>query len=178
MMLKFGRLIDDEYFICDIHTLHLGVVDALYGKEKEISNDSSSEESSDDEESGDKESDDEESDYWESDDDESDDNESDDDESNEFGLLDIKETIKRMRKIILHFKRSAVQNEMLQKQAKKDLGKELKLLLDVRTRWGSLFDAASRFLKMVVPIQKTLNHKDISKKLVWEESDTEKLSVS
>ena len=42
-------------------------------------------------------------------------------------------------------------------------GRELKLKLDSKTRWGSLHDACERFLKLLGPVKEALNHREMTK---------------
>ena len=54
-------------------------------------------------------------------------------------------------------KRSPTKNDdTLQPYVKKELGKELTLILDCKTRWNSLVDMLSRFQRLRGPVQKAL----------------------
>ena len=50
---------------------------------------------------------------------------------------DVNSLIKKTRKIVKKFRKSEIMNEALMKEAKKNLGKEKRLVLDVKTRWNS-----------------------------------------
>ena len=54
------------------------------------------------------------------------------------------------------FRRSPLKNENLQKYVKEEIGHELQLILDVKTRWNSLENMLVRFLKLRIPICKAL----------------------
>jgi hypothetical protein len=66
---------------------------------------------------------------------------------------EIDETVKKLRAIVRIFCRSPVNNDTLQKYTKQDLGKELLLIIDCKTRWSSLLAMLQQFLvlKLVVP---------------------------
>jgi len=75
----------------------------------------------------------------------------------EANLLDnISPIINKVRRIVRMFKRSPTKNDILQKYILEDHGKELKLLLDCRTRWSSLFTMLERFNFVSISIQKCL----------------------
>ena len=83
---------------------------------------------------------------------------------NEQGVLrpDYENIVKKVRKVCKLFRQSPVKNdESLQVQIKKNLGKELNLLLDVRTRWNSLVKMIRRFLLLEKEVRHALL--DISK---------------
>jgi hypothetical protein len=57
----------------------------------------------------------------------------------------------------MYFKRSPTKNDtILQKYVKAEYGKEIKLLLDCKTRWNSLLDKLERFILLKTCIQKSL----------------------
>uniref|UniRef100_A0A8D8YA29 BED-type domain-containing protein n=1 Tax=Cacopsylla melanoneura TaxID=428564 RepID=A0A8D8YA29_9HEMI len=69
----------------------------------------------------------------------------------------ISEVIKKVRKVVVHFKRSSTKNDtILQKYVRAEKGKELSLILDVKTRWNSLLDMIERFVLLKSCIQKAL----------------------
>ena len=69
--------------------------------------------------------------------------------------------ISKVRKIVRFFRISPLRNDYLQKIIKDDLGTELTLLADVRTRWSSLFLSLERFHKIRVQVKKALVHFDM-----------------
>lgn len=64
--------------------------------------------------------------------------------------------IKRVRKVVKIFKKSPVKNAILQTYVKQELGKELQVAMDCKTRWSSLADMLERFLKLKSAITKAL----------------------
>lgn len=71
-------------------------------------------------------------------------------------VSDIKPALYEMRKLIKFFKYSTVRTEILLKHVKQKEGKELKLILDVKTRWNTLASAIQRFLKLIDCINNAL----------------------
>lgn len=62
-----------------------------------------------------------------------------------------------MRAIVRIFRRSPTKNDaILQPYVKRELGKELSLVLDCRTRWNSLYDMLARFIQLRNPVQKAM----------------------
>jgi DNA gyrase/topoisomerase IV subunit A len=61
-----------------------------------------------------------------------------------------------VRKIVCLFCRSPVKNDLFQKYAMQDLGKELTVIVDCKTRWSSLLAMLNRFLVMRGVVQKNL----------------------
>lgn len=69
----------------------------------------------------------------------------------------INDIIKRVRRIVIYFKRSRTKNDVvLQKYVKCKHGKELSLLLDYKTRWNSLLTMLERFVLLKSNIQKAV----------------------
>ena len=68
----------------------------------------------------------------------------------------ISAAIKTVRKDVKFFRKSPKSNEFLQENIKKEFGKELKLILDVRTRWNSLYAMLERYVKVRMCVVKTL----------------------
>lgn len=56
--------------------------------------------------------------------------------------------VDRIRKIVKLFRRSPTKNDVLQKYVTNEIGHELNVILDCKTRWNSLFDMLKRFLKL------------------------------
>jgi hypothetical protein len=171
VMKSFGMKILSEYIQCDDHGVHLGVTKVLY---QNITSDSSNGEKEISEQFCDEGSADE--------NDDEDIQEVDDDNGEEEGdENDIAghymPTIKRMRKIVNHFRRSSVHNEVLQRFVFNDKKKTLKLISDSKTRWGSLYDACKRFLDLSGPIEETIHLLNLSVTLPWNEIDTDRLKV-
>lgn len=174
-MQLFGKMAASEYWICDNHTAQLGVVKTIYDRkeqpkkadvtgadENESGDESESQSGSESESENETES-----------------------EPEEIQLnLNYQPTLKKMRKISGLFRRSSIKNEILQKYVKdndREKGtqpREKRLLLDVCTRWGSLYDACLRFQQLLGPVRKALDHKEIKKANSWTDDDTERLNVS
>lgn len=156
VMLKVGKLVNAEHQVCFAHGIHLAVCDLLY--EKTTSNTSANEPTNAD-------------------------SDDDDDEDLESGLViengrvpdltndqNIKDVIKKVRKVVLIFKRASLKNDtILQKYVRIEQGKELTLLLDCKTRWNSLFTMLERFALLKVSVQKALI--DLNNPVLLEESD-------
>lgn len=101
----------------------------------------------------------------EDEDDGSDTTESDTDSANEeedrYRLVRVREernasSVEGVRKIARYFHKSTVSNDKLKECMKRDLGKELSLVLDCRTRWNSLADMLDRYILLHRPVTKTL----------------------
>lgn len=178
-MVAFGRLFEFTYLLCWNHALHLAVSDIIY-KKKNVSSGfqfislSSELAEPTDPSNSEKELSDMDSDCDESDSDieTAPDNEDNDVDENRYGNV-----IRKMRMIIKLFRLSPVRNSILQKNIKRKLNKELSLIIDTPTRWNSLFESASRFLRVVECIIQSLSHKDINKAGIWSQQDTVILQV-
>lgn len=172
-MVAFGNMIASEYVQCNDHGIHLGVTKVLYLKKKPA--DASVDDDEDEDvtfvECG--------SDEDDEDVPEAFDDEESDDEIEEHSLQMVfayQPTITKLRKIVSLFHRSSVKNEILQKFVKRmNDGRELKLKLDSKTRWGSLHDACERFLKLLGPVKEALNHREIEKNHLWADNDSKRL---
>lgn len=65
--------------------------------------------------------------------------------------------LRKVRSVVLLFKRSPTKNDtILQKYVQLETGKELVLLLDVKSRRNSLLTIVSRFVELKTSIQKAL----------------------
>lgn len=64
--------------------------------------------------------------------------------------------IKKVRKIVKLFKKSPTKNDLLQTYMTKDLGKNITLLLDCKTRWSSLADMLTTFNQVRLCVSKAL----------------------
>lgn len=153
-MTKFGRLAPTEAQTCYTHGLHLAVCDVLYTKQVGNSTAPDAGLSSDDMTDL----------SANSDTDVSDESDDDHDERSAIHLgaaevefkydgdgvpeLDLKwcEVISKFRKECRTFRKSALKSEILQEYVKKEHGKELKPLLDVKVRWNSMEAMLSRFV--------------------------------
>lgn len=142
VMVKYGRIISAESQCCYNHAIHLTVVDTFY---KEINRNHVEDDSSGDEDS-----------------EGAVDSESDaDDYIEDTYIFKNRQThataITEMRKAIKFFIKSPLRTETLTKHVIVQEGKELKLLLDVKTRWSSLVISIERFLKLIIPINTALS---------------------
>lgn len=138
-MQKIGRLIAPKQQLCLAHGLHLAVVDVLY-KGTSTYNTEPQESSSEDDE----------------------------DLFDHFEItlsevqveitkkFHIKPIIEKVRKAVRMFRKSPSKNEILQSYVKQEKGKELKLILDCRTRWNTLFEMCQRFCDLEIPVKKAL----------------------
>jgi len=80
--------------------------------------------------------------------------------------------IEKIRKIVRIFRRSPTRNDdFLQKHVKAELGKELKLILDCKTRWNSLLFMLERFYQLKSCVQKALIDVKIEISFTKEELD-------
>ena len=71
--------------------------------------------------------------------------------------------MKKVRVIIKKFRSSPVKNDSLQEEVKKKHGKELRVILDCKTRWSSLHSMAERFLLLEDPLNKVLDDLGLEK---------------
>ncbi|KAL0859841.1 hypothetical protein ABMA27_010181 [Loxostege sticticalis] len=148
VMKKFGRESPSEMILCLNHAIHLGVVDTFYKKRQATSAVSSSEDTDD--------SDDEIMENKNSSDDEADDNASYDTNFRLQPIDEIKRVLDETRSLVKLFRKSPLKNIQLQNYVKAEFGKELSLLLDVKTRWNSIIVMAERFLKLKNCVKKAL----------------------
>jgi len=82
----------------------------------------------------------------------------------------IEPLIVKVRRAVRIFRQSPTKNDMyLQKYVKEEHGKELKLILDCRTRWNSLLLMLERFYKLKNSIQKALI--DVKADIVFSKED-------
>jgi hypothetical protein len=157
VMQKFGKLISCDLQLCYCHGIHLAVCDVMYLKKK------------------------------------CDDNVVDTDAVNNFEDVemevdvavtsheffsifdqdqdvhlteDLHFVVHKVRSIVRSFKKSPVKLDLLQKYIIKDFGKELHLILDTKTRWNSLVDMLSRFMKIVNSIKKAMIDLNMTKNII------------
>jgi hypothetical protein len=142
VMQKYGRIISSESQLRHNHGIHLAITDVLYKKvragEGETNNDETCDNDSDED---------------------SDEYDFDDIIEEEFpkNKTKIGSALDMSRKLIKFFKRSTVRDPILQKHVLEYLKKELKLILDVKTRWNSLVpNMIERLLKLKPCIKKAL----------------------
>lgn len=173
VMVKFGYLSDFEYLQCMNHGIHLAVIETVFKKitpetvtiedsDVDSSNlsslsDNSTDASSEASNQSHNSDDDSEQDYV---------------PAGAYG-----ETVSRMRKVVILFKGSPTSNAILQKIIKTNCGKNLQLLLDVKTRWNSLVKSAKRFQEVEDSIVEALAHKKIGKAELWNSQDSKTLKV-
>ena len=154
VMCKMGRILKLHHQLCHAHGLHLAVCDIIYKKKVEEEPQSQTEsETADDESEG----------------------EDDDDEEGEFVVeegvaeshdedfldVDTDITIKKVRRIVKFFQVSPTRHDILQDIVKKGPeGKELHLILDVKTRWSTLCACFERFYHLRVEVKDALMELD------------------
>lgn len=167
VMEKYGRNCPAKYQLCLNHGIHLAVTDVFYVKKSEsgiLENDSDSDSNTDDDStaSGDT--------YNEIN------FEVNVDESEELELSsNIATVISDTRKIIKFFKYSPVKNSILQNNVAAQKGKELSLLLDVRTRWISMEPMIARFLEIQECIKQSLS--ELNSMHLWHAQHIDSLNV-
>lgn len=161
VMKKVGRLLPVKHHLCYAHGLHLAICDVLYKKTTAENVDMLDEEEAL-ENLERHEDEDEVEDELLSSTSESNviinpDNQNNDNIAPELTQdLNISEVITKVRKIVVSFKRSPTKNELVLKYMKSEIGKELGLILDVKTRWNSLLAMIERFLLLKSCILKAL----------------------
>jgi len=70
---------------------------------------------------------------------------------------DYQSVVNKVRRVVKMFKRSPTKNDdTLQPYVKRELGREMNVILDCRTRWSSLVDMLARFQLLRGPLQKAL----------------------
>jgi hypothetical protein len=165
VMNKFGRSIGPEHLTCMAHGIHLAVCDVLYagrtlsGKDEEERDFFDHEDINEiEEEDG-------------TDENEGDvnpcleDNKSYNEEENEYSdegsnftefTIEIDIVVRKVRKVVILFRKSPVKNASLQRKVKEMHGVNNHLILDTKTRWSSLFNMLKRFVKLWSCIQATL----------------------
>ncbi len=142
VMIKAAKLMGVQHHICYCHTLQLAIIDTIYRNSLwDISNINlqNFEEDSENDTNNDfiEES-------------------SSNDKINlmDFDNFSINEIILKVRKIVKNFRKSPLKNDVLQKYIVCSFGKRISLILDVSTRWNSLYFMISRFLKLIGEIKK------------------------
>lgn len=165
VMQKVGKLLSCEQQLCLAHAIHLGVLDILYKKPKSVPN----EEIGDDDDGCDS-----------GDEDEEDQDEGfqivcTEDEAEE--LVDkLYPLICKVRTIVKLFRRSPTKNDdILQKYVKEEFGKKIQLMIDVKTRWNSLYLMLERFYEVKNSILKSLI--DLNSTISFEEHEWEMINI-
>lgn len=156
VMQKVGRLLPCNQQLCFAHAIHLAVINVLYNNSNttelvahiDTENVSVEEQGSDFQESDKEYVDDEsvgliEQIYIEAE----------HAETEEFGFSFL---IKKVRSIVKKFRFSRTSNDILQVYVKQEFGKELKLIMDTRTRWNSLVEMLERFNQLKSCVRKAL----------------------
>jgi hypothetical protein len=137
VMIKFGKECPSIYQMCFNHGIHLAVCDTLYKvKTNPKEKDMESENNNDCEEDNFTDTD---SDLHMF---------SNNDSENYEDKFLVHNSIKSVRKIVKFFRLSPVRNTILQKEVKAGIGHEVNLKLDVQTRWNSMVDMISQFLRL------------------------------
>lgn len=152
VMTKVGKLIAAEQQLCYAHGIQLAVLDVLYRQTRTATSVESLTSRPNIECNSDSNST----------DDEQEDEGLDVTDDYNYDVLaelshDYLNIVNKVRKIVKIFRRSPTKNDAtLQPYVKKELGKELSLILDCRTRWNSLVDMLARFLQLRGPVQKAM----------------------
>ena len=162
VMKKMGHILPVEHQICHAHGVHLGVTDVLYKKKdflKEFEDEHRAEVHNEN--------------YSESED-------SENDEALEEVLeavtveesSDIHDVIKKVRKVAQMFKKKVLSKDQLQEYCE-DIGHELNLQLDCRTRWNSLLLMLQKFVTLRPKILETMIILEIPQENFLTESETQ-----
>jgi len=140
MMLKYGRLITCHSQLCLIHAIHLAVTKVFYKKLPSQFVHESEEEEDENLEWSEGELSDVENEI-----------------SPDLFLNEtINEKLQQARKLVKFFNRSPVKNATLQKFVIESHKTELKLILDIKTRWNSILAMAKRLVRLESCIEKSL----------------------
>jgi hypothetical protein len=159
VMIKFGRESPTEMVLCLNHAIHLSVIATFSNKN------STDDESSDDARLSTIQELDENSDTDEDGDDELEPETS----RTTHYPQNIDKALKETRDLVKLFRKSPLKNISLQKHVKQELGHELNLLMDVRTRWNSTMLMIERFLKLQNAVKKSLI--DLNMYSKWNENN-------
>ncbi|XP_075161719.1 uncharacterized protein LOC142234469 [Haematobia irritans] len=125
VMKKYGNIISPISQLCMNHAIHLSVVETLYSKVTlKQRNYSSCSDSSDEEFAND--------------------NRLEVDASMEL-IPDVAETVRKVRKTVVSFRKSSLKQRKLQEFVSKNEGKEIRLICDVKHRWNSLSNMLETF---------------------------------
>jgi hAT family C-terminal dimerisation region len=166
VMVKVGKLVDALHQLCFAHGLQLAVVDVLYKKKTKLNRFGISDVDSNDE-NCDIELEDSDCDGGV---DDTDDIDIDDSEEGAVGFrltIDAKEEfdlnsrinplVTKIRSVVKLFRRSPTKNDdLLQKYVAQEHNRNLELILDVKTRWSSLYEMLARFGELQNCVRKAL----------------------
>ncbi|KAJ8729444.1 hypothetical protein PYW08_000536 [Mythimna loreyi] len=140
-MTALGRAAKVDQQLCLAHGIQLGIIDVLYNKNK-LTNERPEEE----ENSTESDSDNEDGGFNLT-----------EDRCKPIPLLCYNDIIGKVRGVVRMFRKSPTKNDILSKYVKSDHNnKELKLILDCKTRWSSLADMITRFLSIKDSVSKAL----------------------
>lgn len=158
VMVKVGNLIKPDQQLCYAHGIQLAVLDVIYKPSPEaeaLNEEMAAENEAVSVNEGTNE-------YLQN-------VEFDSSESDEDGSFDLSfpaseinlaveyaEVIKKVRKVVKLFKNSPTKNDRLQTYMLTDMGKNVALLLDCKTRWSSLSDMITIFNKVKLCVSKAL----------------------
>ena len=152
VMVKMGKLSPTEHQECHAHGLNLGITDVIYKKAADTNNNLVNDDKIEDGEDED------------SDNDSLDDEETSDDLRHIFATAaaenqelryELKVIVKKIRNIVKLFRKSPVKNDTLRTYTKQQFGKEMALILDVKTRWTSLYAMLQRFIMLRAAVTKS-----------------------
>lgn len=182
VMKKVGKIINADQQLCLAHGIQLAILEVLYNKHKQVKQIYVDDDDDDIEEESESER--EMSDLKDIDENDEVDSENENDAylglhihnkeiNDEIHLNEIiKSLIEKIRKVVRIFRRSPTRNDdFLQKHVKAELGKELKLILDCKTRWNSLLLMLERFYQLKSCVQKALIDVKIEISFTKEELD-------
>lgn len=154
VMKKLGRLISPSHQLCYAHGVQLGIIDTIYKKQTDVEEPIESENKDNDNE------------IPLEMDEISNSSTGSDSEDDIFHCslpriqveLDAEYAgiIEKVRKLVKLFKRSPTKNDTLQIYVKQEFGKDIKLQLDCKTRWSSLADMISTFIRIKLCVSKAL----------------------
>jgi hypothetical protein len=172
MMTKIGKLSPTHQQLCFAHGVQLAVVDVLYSKKK-VS------EPSEPQHGNDRGSYEEDGSEFVNYDSGSEESELSEDDAGfevsattgnvEVGHIELMPIISKVRSIVKMFRRSPLKNDLFQKHVLADFAKELKLVLDSKTRWTSLLEMVERFVQLKNCVQNSL--RDLESKIRMEETE-------
>ncbi|CAH1637000.1 unnamed protein product [Spodoptera littoralis] len=147
-MKKVGKSVKAYHQKCLAHGIQLAILDVLYKKTKTLTVQNDETQNIDDV----------------SDDDENDDEK---DENGTFNIIEssklrryeeviYEHVINKVRKVAKLFRKSPTKQTILNKYVEEDFHRELKLIIDCKTRWSSLAEMLERFLKLKICVRKAL----------------------
>jgi len=174
VMKKVGKIINADQQICLAHGIQLAILEVLYNRQIEQRYFEEIEKESEHEVSNLKDIDENDEVDFENDEDLGLQIHNKEREINDEICLNeiIGPLIEKIRKVVRIFRRSPTRNDdFLRKHVKAELGKELKLILDCKTRWNSLLFMLERFYQLKSCVQKALIDVKIEISFTKEELD-------